>query len=50
MWKSWTYGAATVVLVHGAWFGLIFLESRADWFMAAILVMRPEGLFPTSSR
>ena len=39
MRKSWAYGAAAVILVHAAWFGLIFLESRADWFMAAILVM-----------
>jgi hypothetical protein len=39
MRKSWAYGAAAVVLIHAAWFGLIFLESRADWFMAAIVVM-----------
>jgi len=39
MRKSWLCGAAAVVLVHGAWFGLIFLGSRADWFMAAIVVM-----------
>lgn len=39
MSKSWGYGAAVVVLIHVAWFGLIFLESRADWFMAAIVVM-----------
>lgn len=39
MQKSWAYGAAAVLAVHAAWFGLIFLESRADWFMAAILVM-----------
>ena len=39
MRKSWAYGAGTVLAVHAAWFGLIFLESRADWFMAAILVM-----------
>ena len=39
MKKSWAYGAAAVVLIHAAWFGLIFLESRADWFMAAIVVM-----------
>jgi len=39
MRKSWGYGAAAVVLIHTAWFGLIFLESRADWFMAAIVVM-----------
>src|SRR6185436_11193153 len=37
--KSWAYGAAVVVLVQAAWFGLIFLGSRADWFMAPILVM-----------
>ena len=39
MKKSWAYGAAAVVLIHGAWFALILLESRADWFMAAIVVM-----------
>ena len=39
MRKSWAYGAAVVVLIHAAWIGLIFLESRADWFMAAIVVM-----------
>jgi hypothetical protein len=39
MSKSWAYGAATVALIHAAWFGLIFLGSRADWFMAPILVM-----------
>ena len=39
MRKSWAYGAAAVVLIHGAWFGLISFESRADWFMAAIVVM-----------
>jgi hypothetical protein len=39
MRKSWAYGAAAVVLIHAAWFALIFLESRADWFMAAIVVM-----------
>lgn len=39
MRKSWAYGAAAVVLIHAAWFGLIFLESRADWFMAAIVMM-----------
>jgi len=39
MRKSWAYGAAAVVLVHAAWLSLIFLESRADWFMAAIVVM-----------
>jgi hypothetical protein len=39
MRKSWANGAAAVVLIHAAWFGLIFLESRADWFMAAIVVM-----------
>ena len=39
MRKSWGFGAAAVVLIHAAWFGLIFLESRADWFMAAIVVM-----------
>lgn len=39
MRKSWACGAAVVVLVHAAWLGLIFLESRADWFMAAIVVM-----------
>jgi hypothetical protein len=39
MSKSWAYGAAVVALVHTAWFGLIFLGSRADWFMAPILVM-----------
>jgi hypothetical protein len=39
MRKSWAYGAAAVFLIHAAWFGLIFLESRADWFMAAIVVM-----------
>ncbi len=39
MQKSWAYGAIAVLGVHAAWFGLIFLESRADWFMAAILVM-----------
>ncbi|HEX6396072.1 MAG TPA: hypothetical protein VFZ95_01495 [Steroidobacteraceae bacterium] len=40
MRKSWIYGAAVVVLIHATWFGLIFLESRADWFMAAIVVMQ----------
>src|SRR5262245_65002435 len=39
MRKSWAFGAAVVVLVHAGWFGLIFLESRTDWFMAAIVVM-----------
>jgi len=39
MRKSWAYGAVVVVLIHAAWIGLIFLESRADWFMAAIVVM-----------
>jgi hypothetical protein len=39
MGKSWVYGACTVLGVHALWFGLIFLESRADWFMAAIVVM-----------
>lgn len=39
MRKSWAYGAAVVVLIHAAWFGLIYLESRADWFMAGIVVM-----------
>jgi hypothetical protein len=39
MGKSWAYGACTVLGVHALWFGLIFLESRADWFMAAIVAM-----------
>jgi hypothetical protein len=39
MSKSWAYGAGAVLGVHALWFGLIFLESRADWFMAAIVVM-----------
>jgi hypothetical protein len=39
MRKSWAYGACTVLGVHALWFGLIFLESRADWFMAAIVAM-----------
>jgi hypothetical protein len=39
MRKSWVFGAGVVVAVHAAWVGLIFLESRTDWFMAAIVVM-----------
>ena len=39
MRKSWLFGASVVLAVHAAWVGLIFLESRADWFMAAIVVM-----------
>jgi hypothetical protein len=39
MSKSWAYGACTVLGVHALWFGLIFLESRADWFMAGIVAM-----------
>jgi hypothetical protein len=39
MRKSWVFGASVVLAVHAAWVGLIFLESRADWFMAAIVVM-----------
>jgi len=39
MSKSWAYGACTVLGVHALWFGLLFLESRADWFMAAIVAM-----------
>jgi hypothetical protein len=39
MGKSWAYGAATVLGVHALWFGLVFLESRAAWFMAALVVM-----------
>lgn len=39
MRKSWLSGAGVVLAVHAAWLGLIFLESRTDWFMAAIVVM-----------
>jgi hypothetical protein len=39
MRKSWLSGAGVVLMVHAAWCGLIFLESRTDWFMAAIVVM-----------
>jgi hypothetical protein len=39
MRKSWAYGAGTVLVVHAAWFGLVFSESRVDRFMAAIVVM-----------
>lgn len=39
MGKSWAYGAGAVLGVHTLWFGLIFLESRADWFMAAVVAM-----------
>ena len=39
MRKSWISGAGVVLAVHAAWLGLIFLESRTDWFMAAIVVM-----------
>ncbi len=39
MSKSWAYGACTVLGVHALWFGLIFLESRADWIMGPIVMM-----------
>ena len=39
MGKSWAYGACTVPGVHALWLGLIFLESRADWFMGPIVMM-----------
>jgi hypothetical protein len=39
MKRGWAFGAGAVLAVHATWFGLIFLESRADWFMAAIVVM-----------
>jgi hypothetical protein len=39
MGKSWAYGACTVLGVHALWFGLILLQSRADWFMGAIVMM-----------
>jgi hypothetical protein len=39
MRKSWVSGAGVVLAVHAAWFGLILLESRTDWFMSAIVVM-----------
>jgi hypothetical protein len=39
MRKSWVSGASVVLAVHAAWSALIFLESRTDWFMAAIVVM-----------
>jgi hypothetical protein len=39
MRKSWACGAGAVLAVHALWFGLIYLQSRAEWFMAAIVVM-----------
>ena len=39
MSKSWAHGACTVPGVHALWLGLIFLESRADWFMGPIVMM-----------
>jgi hypothetical protein len=39
MRKSWVFGAALVAAVHAAWWALIYFESRADWFMAAIIIL-----------
>jgi hypothetical protein len=39
MRKSWAYGAGLVVAVQALWFGLIFLQSRLDGAMGAIVVM-----------
>lgn len=39
MKRGWASGAGVILAVHAAWFGLIHFESRADWFMGAIVVM-----------
>jgi len=39
MKNSWLRGAATVFLVHVAWFALILTQAHADWVMGGIIVM-----------
>ncbi len=39
MARSWVYGAATVLVVHILWIGLILTQAHADWVMGAIIVM-----------
>jgi hypothetical protein len=39
MTRSWVYGAATVLVVHLLWIGLVFTQAHVDWVMGAIIVM-----------